>query len=105
MTAPSETRVMLHILAQLRERYPEGLWERQNVVATRAGNRFVRAGTRGQGDIKGIYKGRLVELEVKSAKGKQSKRQKKRQENITRAGGIYAVVRNLNEALAVVAAL
>ncbi len=105
MTAPSETRILLYILAQLRQRYPSGIWERQNVLAAQAGNRFVRAGTPGQGDIKGIYKGRLVELEVKSAKGRQSKKQKAREAKITQAGGVYAVVRNLDDALAVVAAL
>ena len=101
-TGPSETRIMLYILAQLRDRYPQGLWERQNVVAVRARDRFIKAGTKGAGDIRGTWKGRTIELEVKRPGQKQSKAQKTRQQNITAAGGLYAVVHSLDEALAVV---
>lgn len=107
---PSETRILLYILAQLRERYPDSLWERQNVIAAHAGDRFLRANTVGSADIRGCHTGRhragiYIEFEVKTPTGRQTPSQKKRQEVVTRAGGVYAVVRSLDEALAVVAAL
>ena len=105
MTGPNETRIMLWVLAQLRDRYPDSLFERQNVVVAQAGDRFVKAGTAGQADIRGCYRGRYVELEVKTPTGKQSPAQRQRELNIRRAGGTYAVVHNPAEAFAVVDAL
>lgn len=105
MTGPSETRILLYILAQLRKRYPDGLWERQNVVVAQADERVIRANTVGSADIRGCYKSRYIELEVKTPSGRQTPSQKQRQDNIKRAGGIYAIVHNLDEALAVVQAL
>lgn len=104
-TGPSETRILLYILAQLRERYPDSLWERQNVIAAHAGDRFLRANTVGSADIRGCHRSRYIEFEVKTPTGRQTPSQKKRQEVVTRAGGVYAVVRSLDEALAVVVAL
>jgi hypothetical protein len=104
MTQLNETRLMLYILAQLRLRHPDGLWERQNVIVAQAGPRTVRAGTPGQGDIKGCYHGRYIEIEVKTAAGRQSPEQRKRQADVTRAGGIYVVARSLDDALAAVQA-
>lgn len=105
MTGPSETRIMLYILAQLRERYPDSLWERQNVIVAQTGNRAIRANTPGSADIRGCHKSRYIELEVKTTTGRQTPPQINRQLNVMRAGGIYAVVHNLDEALAVVKTL
>jgi hypothetical protein len=98
----NETRVMLWILAQLRKRYPAGLWERQNVLAADMGDRFVKAGTKGQADLRGLHRGHYFELEVKKPGEVQTESQRKRQIKITDAGGIYAVVHNPTEAFAVV---
>ncbi len=105
MSGPNEFRIMKWILAQLSEKYPTGLWERQNVVVAQAGDRVIRAGTVGQGDIRGCYKGHFIELEVKKPGEKQSPAQKTRQINVTRAGGTYAVVCSPQEAFAVVGEL
>jgi hypothetical protein len=98
----SETRIVSWILAQLKDRYPDGLWERQNVIAAQARDRYVKAGTKGQADIRGIYKGRYYELEAKKPGEYQTKDQVKRQADVTRAGGIYGVVHNPQEAFAIV---
>lgn len=105
MSGPTETRIMLWILAQLDDKYPDGLWERQNVVAAQAGDRFIKANKKGSADIRGCYKGRYIELEVKRPGEGQTPAQKQRQIDVTRAKGIYAVVHNPTEAFAIVNAL
>lgn len=101
-TPVSETRIMTWVLAQLQEHYPEGLWERQNVVVAQAGDRFVSAGTIGQADIRGLYHGIYFEFEVKREGKKQTPAQVRRQNNINDAGGVYAVVHRPQEAFDVV---
>jgi len=54
------------------------------------------AGTNGTADISAILKGRSVKIEVKM-KDKQSDAQKKYQESVERAGGIYYIVRSFDE--------
>lgn len=54
------------------------------------------AGTNGTADISAIIKGRSVKIEIKM-KDKQSDAQKKYQESVERAGGIYYIVRSFDE--------
>jgi len=54
------------------------------------------AGTNGTADISAILKGRSVKIEIKM-KDKQSEAQKKYQESVERAGGIYYIVRSFDE--------
>ena len=89
---PSETRIMMHVLAQLQDKFPDGLWERRNVIAVDTGHGFVRANKKGTADISGCYRGRYVELEIKVPGGIQSKAQRSRQEQVELAGGVYSVV-------------
>lgn len=105
MSGPNETRLLLWILAQLKDRYPDSHWRRQNVIAAQAEDRFVKAGTAGQADIIGCHQRLYVELEVKKPEGAQSKKQRDYEALVVRAGGVYAVVRNPTEAFAVVDAL
>jgi hypothetical protein len=93
---------MLWVLAQLKQRYPESLFERKNVVVADAGDRFIKAGTPGQGDIGGCHRGRFVEFEIKKPGEKQTAKQRAREEDVRRAGGIYAVVHSPTEAFSVV---
>lgn len=101
----NETRIMLWILAQLQERYPNDHWRRQNVVVAQADDRFIKAGTKGQADLIGCHQRFYVELEVKKPGEKQTPEQKTYEQLVLRAGGIYAVVHNPTEAFAVVDAL
>lgn len=102
MTGPSETVIVRYIIAQLSEKYPNDIWERQNVVMAQAVDRVIRAGTVGQADIRGCHAGRYIELEVKKVGKKQTPAQLQRQINVTRAGGTYAVVHSPQEAFAIV---
>lgn len=59
-------------------------------------------GVPGMADIGGICCGIALQLEVKNATGKQTAKQRKWQKAVELAGGIYSVVRSLDEALAII---
>ena len=61
--------------------------------------RFFNFGAAGSPDIICVIKGRYVGLEVKASKTKQNDNQKEFQAALTKAGGIYFVVRSLDEAV------
>jgi hypothetical protein len=54
------------------------------------------AGTNGTADISAIIKGKSVKIEIKM-KDKQSEAQKKYQESVEMAGGIYYIVRSFDD--------
>jgi len=56
-------------------------------------------GTNGTSDISAIIAGRSVKIEVKIGRDRQSEVQKKYQEAIEKAGGIYIIVRSFKEFL------
>ncbi len=60
---------------------------------------FVRFGAKGSPDIICVIAGRFVGLEVKDEKGKQSEDQKEFQRSLESAGGIYFLVRSIDEAM------
>lgn len=72
---------------------------RQNVIAAKAGVRFVRSGVPGQPDIGGIVRGRAWGIECKTARGVKRKSQAAYAERFEFAGGRYYLVRTLAEAL------
>lgn len=77
-------------------------WRQNTGVASVRGFR-VRYGKNGSGDISGILSGgRRLELEVKSKTGVVSDEQREFGARINAMGGLWAVVRSLDEALAVV---
>jgi len=98
-----EKVIQAQILAWLRE---TGLlhW-RQNSGTVFVGNRMVLLGEAGLPDIVVIVPpgGRLLGLEVKSAKGKLRPVQEVFREKILKSGGLYFVVRTLKEAMTAVA--
>lgn len=53
-------------------------------------------GTKGSADISATIKGRSVKIEVKYGKDRQSEAQKKYQEQIESAGGIYYIARDFD---------
>lgn len=64
-------------------------------------NRRVRFGLCvGSADLVGIFRGRFVCLEIKTPTGRQTDEQRRFEALITSKGGIYAVVRSVDEALA-----
>jgi hypothetical protein len=73
------------------------LW-RSNVGVARVGLRTVRFGIRGQADLTGILPdGRRLEVEVKSATGRQTTEQKAFQDMIERFHGIYILARSVDD--------
>jgi hypothetical protein len=76
------------------------LWRNNVGVSRTASGGFLRYGVGGNGaaDLIGIYKGRLVAVEVKTEKGVQSNVQKQWQGVVERNGGIYVVIRSVGEA-------
>jgi hypothetical protein len=52
--------------------------------------------TKGSADISATIRGRSVKIEVKIGKDRQSEAQKKYQEDIERAGGVYLIARDFD---------
>ncbi len=54
-------------------------------------------GTKGSADISATINGRSVKLEIKIGADRQSEDQKRYQESIEKAGGVYIIVKNFDE--------
>ena len=54
-------------------------------------------GTKGSADISATVNGRSVKIEIKIGADRQSEDQKRYQESIERAGGVYKIVKNFDE--------
>lgn len=83
------------------------IW-RQNSGAfiTQDGARHVRTGINGMADLSGILSGgRRLEVECKTGSGRQTPAQLRFGEMITRMGGVYVVVRSVEEAVAAIDAV
>lgn len=82
-------------------RYPDvTIWRRTvGTFRTMDGNRIVRVGIPGEGDLGGVLgpNGRAFWIEMKAAKGEQRKSQERFQAMVLRRGGIYIVSRSLEE--------
>lgn len=87
-------------MLRVQQAYPTALILRQNTgVAKDPRGQVIKFGTPGQGDVRCVIHGRAIEIEVKTAKGKQSKQQKQYEAALERAGGIYILARSADEAL------
>ena len=81
-----EKRTQNDILRAFGSKRSMRLW-RANILAARMGDRFVRAGVPGQADLTGILPGgRRLEIEIKSATGRQTADQRAFQAMIERFG-------------------
>lgn len=68
---------------------------RQKTIGTV--KRIKSSGTNGTSDLKAIIFGKMIAIEVKFGKDRQSQAQKDYQAMIERAGGIYLIARNFDE--------
>lgn len=105
MPRETEKSIQNQILVRL-SREPDTLVWRQNVglgdMVNRDGSTHkVKYGVPGMADIGGICSGIAIQLEVKTATGKQTAKQVKWAQAVERAGGIYKVVRSVEEAATV----
>jgi hypothetical protein len=89
------------LLIEIPERFPGCRVWRQNVVAAKAGNRFVRAGLPGMADISGIAppSGARIEIEVKAGRDTMSESQEDWRKMIIETGGIHIIARDVESAL------
>ena len=73
------------------------IW-RANTGVAKIGRRVVRFGIPGQADITGILpNGLRVEIEVKSADGRQSPEQRAYETMIRKFGGVYVLARSVQD--------
>lgn len=101
----TETALMRDILCSV-SALPGGLFWRVNVgVSKSVDGRTIRYGLPGQADIAGCYRGRHVEIEVKTPKGRLSIHQERWKDAVQRAGGVYVVARRPTDALEALEAL
>jgi hypothetical protein len=59
--------------------------------------RIPSSGTKGTSDIKAIIQGKMVAIEVKIGKDRQSEAQKQYQEMVEKAGGLYWIVKSFED--------
>ena len=84
----------------IQQAWPNSLVLRQNVgVASDDKGNVVKFGTPGQADLRCVITGLAVEVECKSATGTQSLKQLNYEAAYTRAGGLYIVARDPQEAV------
>lgn len=103
---PSEKSIQNAILVRL-SADPDVLIWRQNVGVAEYKNKDgrrhkIRYGVPGMADIGAICCGMSVQIEVKSMAGKLSYKQKKWRDAVVTAGGMYSVVRSVEDALNVI---
>ena len=60
-------------------------------------NYIPTTGTRGSADISAVINGRAVKIEIKIGKDRQSVAQKAYEQSITSAGGVYLIVRSMDD--------
>lgn len=95
----SEKSIQNEILRVVGSRPDVRLW-RANTGVAYAGTRAVRFGVQGQADLSGIIAGgRRLEIEVKSARGRQTPEQRAFGEMIEKFGGVYIVARSVEDVL------
>lgn len=101
----TETALMRDILIAANQ-IPDALFWRVNVgIGWSPDGRVTRYGLPGQADIAGVLRGRHVEIEVKTPKGRQSQQQERWQRAVERAGGTYVLARSVGEALSALESL
>lgn len=77
-----------------RKTYTDAIGRRKTIGDIK---RIPSSGTKGTSDIKAVINGKMYAVEVKIGKDRQSQVQKDYQNKIERAGGIYIIVRSLED--------
>jgi len=103
--ANAETPIMQDILIAV-SALPGALFWRQQAGVFQTLNRreVVRVGIPGMADLGGMWRGRSVQIEVKTEAGRLSKDQRRWQAAVERAGGIFLCARSPTDALSLLAA-
>ena len=103
-THPSEAEIQAEVLRVLGARPDLRLWRANTGAAIDAHTgRLIHFGVRGQADLSGILAGgRRLEVEIKSARGRQTPDQLFFGAMIARFGGLYIVAHSLQDALSAI---
>ena len=98
---PSEAEIHAEVLRVLGARPDLRLWRANTGAAIDTHtHRLIRFGVPGQADLSGILAGgRRLEIEIKSARGRQTPEQLFFGAMIARFGGLYVVAHSLQDAL------
>ncbi len=100
MKRQRESDIQRAILTALAGRADLRIWRQNTGAARRKSGALVRFGVPGQADLSGILTdGRRLEIEVKTARGKQSDQQIAYQEMIREYGGVYILARSPEDAI------
>lgn len=99
----SEAAILSEILNAIGSRTDVRLWRQNTGVARTRTGQVVRFGVPGQADLSGILmpSGRRIEIEVKSATGRQSEAQRRWQRMIEKFGGLYVLACSVDDVLEV----
>lgn len=87
-------RAIMEYLAYQRDIY---FFRANSGSVVTSNGRFFKTGKRGCPDVIVCYKGHFIGLEVKNAKGVQSTFQKDAEIDINKAGGLYYLVRSVDD--------
>lgn len=100
----AEADVLKAVLATL-EMHPRVAWvARMNSGAFQVEGRFIKAGFKGCSDILGMLKGgRMLAVECKSSKGKESADQAAFGARVAQDGGMYVVARSVDDVMGALA--
>ena len=94
-----ESEILSQVLREIGSRTDARLWRSNTGVAT-YGTTKVRYGLPGSADLTGVlHDSKRIEIEVKSATGRQSAQQLAFQAMIERFNGIYILARSAEDAL------
>lgn len=74
--------------------------QRINVIVARTHNRTVRSATPGTADVVGVVESRAIACEIKAGRDRMRPAQLLFQQAWERAGGIYLIVRDVDQAMA-----
>lgn len=99
MSDACEAVIQKQVLAHLQDLAPRAFFYRTNTGGAHVGDGFIKFGIPGQADVTGVAGGRFVALELKRRTGKQRKTQVAYQSRVEAAGGLYIVVRSVDDAL------
>lgn len=96
------TEAQIQDAIRLALNHPDGVWWRNNIGSAERRGVHIKFGVGGPGgaDLIGLFRGRFVAIEIKTPTGRQFPEQVQFQALVERKGGVYAVLRSVEDAQA-----
>ncbi|MBI2603232.1 MAG: hypothetical protein HYW48_09255 [Deltaproteobacteria bacterium] len=98
MSAAEHNRLTRRIVATLNSMPDCFAWKNETGASMRRGRTYFY-GLKGSSDIVGLVDGFFFALEVKTGSGRQKSDQRHFEDRVNACGGLYGVVRSVDEAL------